>query len=117
VAEFRSVLNLWMNSRRQTPQLCHYTEAPEYIDWPQLNAAPQEDPEDLVAASTVHQGDESARSDADNGEVGSGFEWSVYRRDKREQGQQFLKWQRPPQSQIPQGCYVLASGAMVSEER
>lgn len=91
-AEFRSVLNSWISSRRQLQQVNHYTEAPEYIDWPRLKPPPQEDPDDFEP------------------------EWSARRIDKREQGLEFLDWQRPPQSQIPQGCYVLASGAIISEE-
>ncbi|KAG6357262.1 hypothetical protein INS49_015140 [Diaporthe citri] len=105
VAEFRSVLDSWYNSRRQAQNVSHYTEASEYIDWPGLKPPPQDDLDDFVPDS-----------DVDDDEAAFGLEWSKSRRDQREQGLEFLDWQRPPQDRIPQGCYLLASGAVISED-
>lgn len=111
-----------MHSRQQAQHVSHYTEASEYIDWPRLKPPPQDDLDDFVPDSTRHQCEvpaaEHIQSDDDDEEDIFGLEWSKSRRDQREQGLEFLDWQRPPQDQVlPQGCYVLASGAVVSEER
>lgn len=120
VADFRSVLDSWINSRRQAQHVSHYTEASEYIDWPALKPPPQDDLDDFVPDSTGYHCDMSvadpAHSNVDGSEDNFGLMWSINRRDQREQGLEFLDWQRPPQNQIPQGCYVLASGAVIPEE-
>ncbi|KAL6699108.1 hypothetical protein J3F84DRAFT_242949 [Trichoderma pleuroticola] len=42
VSEYRSVLNDWVDRRRSARQISHYTEAIEYIDWPDFPEPPPE---------------------------------------------------------------------------
>ncbi|KAG8418349.1 hypothetical protein J3458_005770 [Metarhizium acridum] len=43
VTEFRSVLNEWVDRRQSGRQIAVYTEAPEYIDWPDFPKSPPKD--------------------------------------------------------------------------
>ncbi|UKZ57296.1 hypothetical protein TrVGV298_011149 [Trichoderma virens] len=43
VSTYRSVLNDWVNKRRNGKQIALYTEAPEYIEWPEFPTPPPKD--------------------------------------------------------------------------
>lgn len=57
-SEFRVVLDSWVDSRRRGPQIAHYTEASEFIDWPNLRPPPQDSENATPGASceTTGQG-------------------------------------------------------------
>ncbi|KAL6898574.1 hypothetical protein GGI43DRAFT_80736 [Trichoderma evansii] len=91
VSEYRAVLNDWVDKRQTGKQISHYTEAPEYIDWPEF---PEPPPEDVVLGSTVEK-------------------WVLLdhqRRDEREKGNAILNWERPAQSKLRSGDCLLANG-------
>lgn len=115
-------MNAWVNSRREVPHIGHYTEAPEHIDWPNLKPPPQENLGELPVSATYQldqpddQPDDHAMlSDVEYCEDIPSIAWATDRRDRREQGLEFLDWQRPPQGKVPPGCYVLATGAVIPE--
>ncbi|KAK2601229.1 hypothetical protein N8I77_010693 [Diaporthe amygdali] len=120
VAEYRSVLDSWVESRRQGQQVSHFTEASEYIDWPKILPPPPDELDDVVPDAPEYQPDmpdqDPTDFGTDDGDSVSGLAWFTNRRDRREQGLEFLNWQRPPQGQIPHGCCVLASGTVITEE-
>ena len=99
VSEYRSVLNEWVKSRREGKQLAIYTEAPEYIDWPDF-------PE--PAATDMNFTD--ARG---NPIVVKWVRLSEMRRDKREKDIAVLNWERPAQTKLGNGNRVFANGQLV----
>ncbi|KAI7775367.1 hypothetical protein LA080_007012 [Diaporthe eres] len=42
VAEYRTMLNEWVEARARGPKITIYTEAPEYIQWPDLGQPPKD---------------------------------------------------------------------------
>lgn len=97
VSEYRSVLNEWVKKRREGKQLAIYTEAPEYIDWPEF---PKPPPQDLVFSE------------------GGGFSFTVqsvlmYGRRRAAGGIPVLNWERPAQSKLGNGDRVFANGQLV----
>ncbi|KAI1172426.1 hypothetical protein F4777DRAFT_512751 [Nemania sp. FL0916] len=95
VAEYRSVLNEWVK-RRDEKQISIYTEAPEYIDWPDFPKPPAR---------------ERVFSDGcGNSTIVKGVPMVDMRRDVREQGLKVLNWQRPAQNKLGNGNHLLANG-------
>jgi hypothetical protein len=96
VSECRLVLNNWVDKRRNGRQISHYTEAPEYIDWPDFPAPPPTD--------TVFEDGQG------NSTVVTGVVLNYMRRDEREKGIAVLNWERPAEIKLGNGSRVLASG-------
>jgi hypothetical protein len=96
VSKFRSVLNEWVDKRREGRQVAIHTEAPECIDWPDLPAPP---PSDLVFSDGKG-----------NPTIVKSVVLSSSRRDEREKGVTFLNWERPAQIKLGGDKRVLANG-------
>ncbi|GFP60166.1 hypothetical protein TASIC1_0016005400 [Trichoderma asperellum] len=95
VSEYRAVLNDWVDKRQAGRRISHFTEAPEYIDWPDF---PEPPAEDVALVSTTVQ-------------------WVLLehqRRDEREKGNAILNWERPAQSKLGGGDQLLANGQYAS---
>ncbi|QPH05642.1 hypothetical protein C2857_003583 [Epichloe festucae Fl1] len=101
VSKYRSVLNDWAEKRRNGRQISHYTEAPEYIDWPDFPAPP---PKDTVFSDGKG-----------NSTVVTGVVLNHMRRDEREKGVAVLNWERPAQIKLGNGNRVLANGQSVPD--
>lgn len=100
VSEYRSVLNEWVERRRHGRQLAgFYTEAPEYIDWPDLVEPVQY--RDLTDG--LGRTSRFCRR----------LPMSVLRRDVRQRGVRPLNWERPAQSKLGDGQRVFANGQLV----
>ncbi|KAK2589599.1 hypothetical protein QQS21_012722 [Conoideocrella luteorostrata] len=96
VSEYRSVLNDWVDKRQNGRQISHYTEAPEYIDWPEF---PEPPPKDTVFLDSKG-----------NSTVFTGFALEDMRRDERREGNAILNWERPAQIKLGKQSRVLANG-------
>ena len=98
VSEYRSVLNEWVKKRQEGEKVAIYTEAPEYIDWPDFPAPPARETifSDGCGKSTVVQG--AAMYDM--------------RRDEREKGIAVLNWERPAQNKPEVGNRVFSDGRL-----
>ncbi|PTB35798.1 hypothetical protein M441DRAFT_62531 [Trichoderma asperellum CBS 433.97] len=95
VSEYRAVLNDWVDKRQAGRRISHYTEAPEYIDWPEF---PEPPAEDVALVSTT-------------------VKWVLLereRRHEREKGNAILNWERPAQSKLGGGHQLLANGQYAS---
>lgn len=99
VSEYRSVLNDWVDKRRNGRQISHYTEAPEYIDWPDFPAPP---PKDTVFSDSKG-----------NSTIVTAVVLNDMRRDEREKGIAVLNWERPAQIKLRLGDRLLANGQSV----
>lgn len=99
VSEYRSVLNEWVKRRREGKQVAIFTEAPEYIDWPDFPAPPAKEKifSDGCGNSTVVR--EVAMYDM--------------RRDEREKDITVLSWERPAQNKLGSGNRAFANGQLV----
>lgn len=99
VSEYRSVLNEWVKKRREGKQVAIYTEAPEYIDWPDFPAPPAKEQifSDGCGNSTIVQG------------------VAMYgmRRDEREKDITVLSWERPAQNKLGNWNRMFANGQLV----
>lgn len=98
---------MWVESRGRGREIRHYTEAPEFIDWPDLRPPPQQS-EDLSSISET----KGQSLDASSRQILLKLAWSK-RRDIKKDGRDFLDWQRPPKHKIPKGAFVLGTGALV----
>ncbi|KAI2470697.1 hypothetical protein F4781DRAFT_389488 [Annulohypoxylon bovei var. microspora] len=94
VSEYRSFLSEWVKERREGKQMTIYTEAPEYIYWPDINEPPKK--EKPTAFSTIM--------------VSS---WAVSRRLMPE-GSVILHWERPLQNKLIPGTQLLANGKIIA---
>ncbi|KAL6808881.1 hypothetical protein GGI42DRAFT_365832 [Trichoderma sp. SZMC 28013] len=101
VSEYRSVLNDWVDKRQNGKQISHYTEATEYIDWPDF---PEPPPRDLVF--TDGKG---------NSTVESAVILTDMRHLQREKGIAVLNWERPAQIKLGNGSRLLANGQFVPD--
>ncbi|KAI1362624.1 hypothetical protein F5Y08DRAFT_355205 [Xylaria arbuscula] len=87
--------------RREEKQVSIYTEAPEYIDWPEFPKPPAREQAFLDVCGhpiTV-----------------KGVVVVDMRRDLREQGIKVLNWERPAQNKLENGNQVLANGVWVCD--
>ncbi|EXV01836.1 protein kinase-like domain protein [Metarhizium robertsii] len=100
VSEYRSVLNDWVDKRQNGGQISHYTEASEYIDWPDF---PEPPPTDLV--SSDGKGNSSV--------ITGVFLTTMRHRKLGENGIAVLSWERPAQAKLGNGDQVLANGQSV----
>ncbi|KAF7552898.1 hypothetical protein G7046_g7260 [Stylonectria norvegica] len=99
VAEYRSVLVEWLKGRRHGPQMVHYHDAPEYIDWPDI----------------VYPQIESTWTDVEGNQVTRKYATMATRRyTEHEAGRKVLTWERPAQKMIQPGTVVLATGEVVA---
>ena len=104
VREYRSLLEKWAKKRRESKQIAIYTEAPEYIDWPDFPAPP---PKEQIFT------DRKGKSTIVRGVVMYNL-----RRSEREQDVPVLHWERPAQSKLGDWDRVFADGRWVrSTER
>ncbi|KAI5464911.1 hypothetical protein BGZ63DRAFT_378981 [Mariannaea sp. PMI_226] len=92
VSDFRAVLNEWVDKRQNGRQIAIYTEAPEYIDWPDF---PQPAPTDWVLS---------------NGTVLTRVVLTEMRRSERKKGMEILNWERPAQIKVENKDRLLANG-------
>ncbi|KAI0871949.1 hypothetical protein GGS24DRAFT_36583 [Hypoxylon argillaceum] len=100
VSEYRSVLNEWVK-RREEKQISIYTEAPEYIDWPEFPKPPAREQLFLDICG--------------NPTTVKGVVVVDMRRDVREQGIKVLNWERPAQKKLGNRNDVLANGKWVCD--
>ncbi|KAJ8128618.1 hypothetical protein O1611_g5016 [Lasiodiplodia mahajangana] len=100
VSEFRSVLNKWVKSREEK-QVSIYTEAPEYIDWPEFPKPPAREQVFLDMCG--------------NPTTVKGVVMVDMRRDLREQGIKVVNWERPGQNKLGNRNHVLANGEWVCD--
>jgi hypothetical protein len=87
VAEFYFELMAWVRRRHASAQLTHYTEAPEHIEWPDLQ-------EVIKGEETMH--------------FNVGF--------RRKLGLPYLDWKRPSSSHLDPTRRLLATGRYADEE-
>jgi hypothetical protein len=99
VSEYRTVLDEWVKRRREGRQVATYTEAPEYVDWPDFP----------TPAAT----DQVFLDMCGNPIVVQRVVMSSMRRDEREKGIAVLNWERPSQKKLVNGNRVLANGQLV----
>ncbi|KAJ3577557.1 hypothetical protein NPX13_g3006 [Xylaria arbuscula] len=100
VWEYRSVLSQWVK-RREEKRVSIYTEAPEYIDWPEFPKPPAREQAFLDVCG--------------NPITVKGVVVVDMRRDLREQGIKVLNWERPAQNKLENGNQVLANGVWVCD--
>lgn len=100
-----------MESRSKGRAIEHYTEAPESIDWPDLQPPPEQPAEDQDCISQT----KDQRLDDSRRQMLLNLAWTK-RRDAKKEGHDFLDWQRPPKHKIPEGAVVLGTGALVCNE-
>lgn len=84
-----------------------YTEAHEFIDWPDIQPPPQRS-EDLESTTES----ESQNLEESRRQILLKLAWSK-RRDLKKDGRDFLDWQRPPKHKVPEDAIVLGTGAVV----
>lgn len=97
VSEFRGMLNAWLKKRKEGKQITFFKDAPEYIDWPELEKP-------LVETHYVDQ------------TVLQPSFILGYRRDAERKGWKVIKWQRPPQRNLPEwGDYHLLENGEFKE--
>ncbi|KAH6635008.1 hypothetical protein B0J18DRAFT_462149 [Chaetomium sp. MPI-SDFR-AT-0129] len=97
VAEYRAVLNAWLKARETGPRIAVYTDAPEYIDWPELEKL------------TV----ESDQGDGTTKQIRS---WNTTLvRLARKEGRSIVKWQRPAANKLTGEDHLLANGELVAK--
>lgn len=101
VSEYQSVLASWIKRRREGNHIKQYTEAPEYVDWPELETPMGEWTLKNSLGETVTQVVPN---------------WSRLRQTKRSDGLPFLTWQRPPRSLLNGDRCLLATGEVVEME-
>lgn len=101
VADYRSALSEWIRAREAGPKVTLYTEAPEYIEWPDIG----EPPGDYVARYEEYPADHSLNSPF----------WGYPRPHARASGLDVMCWERPPRKSIREGTYVLGTGEVVEE--
>ncbi|KAI1407555.1 hypothetical protein F5Y13DRAFT_174652 [Hypoxylon sp. FL1857] len=95
VSDYRSVLSKWVKRRREGKQISIYTEAPEYIHWPNIKDPPEI--EVVTPASEYYP--------AFTNKV---VPWVESRRDKPKDS--IVYWERPPQGKVEPGTLVFADG-------
>lgn len=100
VSKFHQVLSEWARERRTGKQLVKHTDAPRFVDWPEL-------PEPPVMELGV---DMSNVLGLDNF---VSYEWP--RVDLLRSGRVVLNWQRVPQRKLNVGESVMATGELVRE--
>lgn len=100
VATFRAELDAWVLRRKDRGSVKIFTEASEYIDWPDV-------PEPI--------GRESYASDGADSELEPETYpcWAIGRRHARERNLEVIEWQRPAQKMIKEGMWVYADGRVV----
>lgn len=101
VADYRAMLNEWVDSRARGPKVTLYTEASEYLEWPDLGLPP----EDYVVISEGYPREHPLNTPL----------WGYQRDMARNAGMDVVCWERPSQNKIKEGTYVLATGEIVEE--
>ncbi|KAI0839400.1 kinase-like domain-containing protein [Hypoxylon sp. FL0890] len=96
VSEYRSVLNEWLKRRREGKQISIYTEAPEYIYWPEMKDPPTQ--EMIVPANQF----------VPTPQTHKWVPWTQRRVEKPKD--RIVYWERPPQSKLEPGTLVFADG-------
>lgn len=100
VSEYRSLLGEWVKKRREGKQVAIYTQAPEYIDWPDFPEPPAK---------------EQIFSDGcGNSTIVTGVVMYDIRRNEREKDIPVLNWERLAQSKLKNRNRVFANGQLVS---
>lgn len=95
VAEYRALLDAWVKERKEGKKVEVYTDAPEYLDWKELE-------QPLVEMDRWDEPPEMVPS------------WVFCRRTKaRAEGREVLDWQRPVQSTLGSDCHLLATGKLL----
>lgn len=100
VATYRAELNAWVLRRKGRGNLKIFTDASDYVDWPDL-------PEPTRRVSYA------------NDEVDSELEpetypsWTIGRRDARDRKLEVIEWQRPAEKMIKEGMWVYSDGRIV----
>ena len=88
IAAYRSLLESWVAHRQAGPKYAKYTDAPEYIDWPDLKEA-----------------------------AGAALTQSKARHEMKQKGEAYVEWERPPPSRkVGVGHQVLNARASTSGE-
>ncbi|EFY91395.1 hypothetical protein MAC_02558 [Metarhizium acridum CQMa 102] len=103
VTEFRSELNEWVDRRQSGRQISVYTEAPEYIGWPDF---PKPPPKDVVFNDDGKGNSTVVTTVVLNGQ----------RRTERKKGIALLNWERPAQIRLRDGDQSLVNGQFVSSK-
>ncbi|KAL7963769.1 hypothetical protein V8C34DRAFT_300256 [Trichoderma compactum] len=90
-----------VDKRRNGWQISHYTEAPEYIDWPDFPAPP---PSDVVFSDGKG-----------NSSVVKTVVLNNSRRGQREKGVAVLNWECPAQIKLGNGDRLFSNGQSVPD--
>lgn len=99
VSEFRKVLREWSEKRRRGKQITTYTEAPNFIDWPDT-------PQPPLSGTFVYYDGKPATKLL--------MLWSTERKKLLEQGKTVLNWQRPPHCKLKPGDRILETGEFIT---
>lgn len=100
VATYRAELNAWVLRRKERGNLKTFTDASDYVDWPDL-------PEPTHRVSYANDGADSEL------EPETYPSWTINRRDARDRNLEVIEWQRPAQKMIPKGMWIFADGRVV----
>lgn len=97
VATYRAELDAWVLKRKERGDLSIFTDASDYIDWPNL-------PDPMPRASYADDG---------SVEPETGPLWARNRRHAKDANLDVIEWQRPSQKMIKEGMWVYADGRVV----
>lgn len=98
VSEYREVLSKWSEERRRGQQITTYTDAPNFLDWPDT---PQPPPSELIVGDTPRGPVTELR-----------VLWSWERKEMLGKTT-VLNWQRPLQSRLKPGDRIFVTGEFI----
>ncbi|KAI3391221.1 hypothetical protein diail_7752 [Diaporthe ilicicola] len=100
VATYRAELNAWVLRRKERGNLKIFTDASDYVDWPDL-------PEPI---RRMPYQDDGADSELEPETYPS---WAINRQNAKDKNIEVIEWQRPAQKMIKEGMWVYADGRVV----
>lgn len=100
VAKYRAELDTWVLKRQEQGSLKIFTDASDYVDWPEL-------PE---ASRRVFYANDGVDSEL---EPQTYLNQTINRRDAKDRNLEVIEWQRPAQRAIKEGMWVYADGRVV----
>lgn len=138
VARYRAVLDTWVLKRKARGSLKVFTDAPNYINWPDIpkaqHKAEDKRAEDTVGTSKQNRGlgedgmDTSSGEEAEDQVPGRSSEAAplisetyprkqIERQAAKAKGLQVINWKRPGQEKIKEGMYVFADGTVIMSNK
>lgn len=137
VARYRDVLDAWVSRRKARGGLEVFTDAPNYINWPDIPKA-QPKAEDKMAEDAAGNSEQRGGLGEDDMNASHGGEADqvhqrsseaaplipdiyprkqIERQAARAKGIQVITWQRPGQEKIREGMHVFADGTVIMSNK